>query len=307
MKIDTRPLIFEQLNTEHLAQYKALTPSRYHCCFLQEDPDNIPDTSIVAIETLVDGNPAAILIVSLYELLHLADIHVLAIADPFLSLNLTPALIAALQKELLLRKCRTLMFVYSKEMAEKLDLSKVLKELSWEGDNLFEIKASYACQDFHPSWFEQEKAIPPGWEIFFWKDLTTKEKEKLLLRQQHFSFPRAISPFGKKEALIEPLNSLGLRYHGEVVGWMITHRIKPDTLLYSSLYVDQEHRASGMGIQLVRTAVKQQQSSSIPFSLFEINVRQIDSSWLHFVKRRLLPYALRVDYTRQAWKHFNQL
>ncbi|NET42698.1 hypothetical protein [Okeania sp. SIO2B3] len=46
-------------------------------------------------------------------------------------------------------------------------------------------------------------------------------------------YPTSLSPFGNTPA--EPLNSLGLRYETQLVGWMVTHRVATDAIRYSTM------------------------------------------------------------------------
>jgi hypothetical protein len=39
---------------------------------------------------------------------------------------------------------------------------------------------------------------------------------------------------------MEPVNSLGLRFDGQIVEWIITHRIAPGTTRYTALFVHKE-------------------------------------------------------------------
>jgi hypothetical protein len=58
-----------------------------------------------------------------------------------------------------------------------------------------------------------------------------------------------LSPFAQAE-LLEPRNSLALLRDGEVVGWMINHRIDDHTVRYTRLFVVDELQGSGLGMLL---------------------------------------------------------
>jgi len=114
-----------------------------------------------------------------------------------------------------------------------------------------------------------------------------------------------MSPLGAEEKIIEYTNSLGLRYKKEVIGWMITHRIAPDTIRYTSLYVDPEYQYKGPSIRLLIESMVLQTRSTIKWALFEINLDQINPSWYKFVQKRLAPYSQKITEIYKTWKQLN--
>src|SRR5262249_62225796 len=76
--------------------------------------------------------------------------------------------------------------------------------------------------------------LQAGDVIFDWAELTAAEREAIL-RQQAESpwYPEGLTPF-QEEAIINAATSVGVRRRGEVVAWMITHRIAPDTVRYTA-------------------------------------------------------------------------
>lgn len=47
-----------------------------------------------------------------------------------------------------------------------------------------------------------------------------------------------------------------MRYRDEVRGWIVTHRIAPRTIRYTSLVVDPELPAKGLGIRLLAESLR---------------------------------------------------
>ena len=97
---------------------------------------------------------------------------------------------------------------------------------------------------------------PDGFEVFPWVDLTPADEEDMRRRQEEEDgwYPEYLKPF-QVERLLEPANSVGLRHEGQVVGWMITHRTAPDTVQYTSLFLDRKVRGQGLALPLVAEAV----------------------------------------------------
>jgi GNAT superfamily N-acetyltransferase len=98
--------------------------------------------------------------------------------------------------------------------------------------------------------------LPPEAELFTWDDLPEAERDRILARQREDPwYPEILTPF-QEEPRLEPTVSVGLRWRGEVAGWMICHRVAFDTLQYSALFLRDDLRGSGLGRALLRDAVR---------------------------------------------------
>lgn len=109
--------------------------------------------------------------------------------------------------------------------------------------------------------------------------------QHILNRQQQSNwYPAGLSPhFDKPD--FEPANSIGLRWHGQVVGWMITYRVHADVIEYSSLFVSPELQRLGRGIHLIVEAIKRQHKLGITRAIFQVQAENI--AMLSFVERRM--------------------
>jgi GNAT superfamily N-acetyltransferase len=98
--------------------------------------------------------------------------------------------------------------------------------------------------------------LPPKAEIFAWEELTAAERDLILERQRDDPwFPAILTPF-QEEPRLEPTVSVGLRWRGEVAGWLICHRVAFDTLQYSAYFVREDLRGRGLGAALMREGVR---------------------------------------------------
>lgn len=97
---------------------------------------------------------------------------------------------------------------------------------------------------------------------------------------------------------MEPLNSLGLRYRGRLIGWMVTHRVAADTIRYSTLFVAERFRARARGISLLSAAIQRQIVS--PVTNYTFAVAAENAAMLRFVQRHLQPYLTGMRESRQS-------
>ncbi|MGD2148867.1 MAG: TIGR03032 family protein [Anaerolineae bacterium] len=140
-------------------------------------------------------------------------------------------------------------------------------------------------------WFSAV-SLPDGFEAFPWVDLTAEEKEYMERRQKEEEggwYPDHLTPFQVLERL-EAANSLGLRHEGRVVGWMITHRTAPDTVQYTSLFLDRGVRGQGLALPFVIEAIRRQAAveKEAPYGLFQVEVD--NEKMMSFLDHFLRPY-----------------
>ncbi len=125
--------------------------------------------------------------------------------------------------------------------------------------------------DMDPPVFTTYK-LHAGLRPFYWRDLT--EEEKAYIRSgKNVWYPDFLDPF-QQEHIVELSNSLGLRNEdGEIIGWVITHRIEANTVLYKSMYMKPEYRKYGYGPTLMAEAVNiQMYETDIGCIMFSVNV-----------------------------------
>lgn len=119
-----------------------------------------------------------------------------------------------------------------------------------------------------------EPELPPQARIFAWEDLTAAERGAIEARQQQDRwYPDVLTPF-QEEPRLEPTVSVGLRWQGEVAGWMICHRVAFDTIQYSAFFLREDLRGQGLGWGLTREAVRRRLADpDLRFAIFAIDAR----------------------------------
>lgn len=140
-----------------------------------------------------------------------------------------------------------------------------------------------------PDLFVQRLARNPAkGTLFKWEDLTDEERCNLQARLDPSAdrpIPTALNPF-QMQSRVEPSCSVGLRHEGRVAGWMITHRLSPDVLQYTCLYVEPEVRGPGVGPRLLAETIRRHaKRTEIPRFIWMVDV---DKTRMHrFLDRRL--------------------
>ncbi|MBD2082607.1 GNAT family N-acetyltransferase [Leptolyngbya sp. FACHB-17] len=138
--------------------------------------------------------------------------------------------------------------------------------------------------------------LPPKFTVFPWLELTKAERGGILHRR---SYPESLNPF-HSDPRLEPINSLGLRYQGEVVGWTINHRVATDTIRYSTMYVEPQFQRLGRGFSLLTEAIKRQIESGIPYATTAVSSENLPM--LRCTDRYYKPYATYLSESRSSYK-----
>lgn len=275
-------------------RFEKLTESKFLCCLQGQQPDNISDTLIIAIGAFHEKEPVGLLLASFFPILRLAEIHSLKATDS----SSASQIMRTFEEELKVIQCSQMSFAYPAEDPQTPFLEVLLQSEHWSEPRIFQMHCRFDAKAFLPEWIQREQA--QVFSVFNWSELTSAERHLLEVRLKQGVIPAHVSPF-KNENTIESINSLGLRYKDEVVGWMITHREKTDTIRYSALYIFPEY-PSREAIALLCESIWRQKRSRVPWAILDVNLRQSPKSWVKFVEKRLIPQAISITHTKSSWK-----
>ena len=149
-------------------------------------------------------------------------------------------------------------------------------------------------------WFHLKLNYPKDFKEFLWKTLKDSDRQYIRHNEQQGRFPEFLSPL-LEERTIEPMNSLGLRHKGEIVGWMVTHRIDIDTIRYSSLFIERSLQKRSLAMKLLIDSLHLHALHPTKSALVEMPYNNVDSDWIHLVNKHLVPYATEVIISMQSW------
>jgi GNAT superfamily N-acetyltransferase len=285
---------FVTLNNATAASYERLTYPTYRPRLSALDHDG----STVAMGVHLDSQSIGLVLAETSTDRKSAEILSLFVVPEHRGHGLGKTLLAYMEEELYQRGCSQVNLVYVSNAATPA-LEIILKQRNWSTPQIRMLVCSGPIINIKDaSWLKLHNLLPSGYTIFPWVELTLQERE-LIQKQQAISpwYPEILSPFKEEEA-IEPLNSLGLRYQNQVVGWMITHRVAADTVRYTKLFVREDLQPLGRAISLLSAAIKLQlESRETTKAVFTVVAN--NTPMVRFVYRRLAPYLTSV---RQSWE-----
>lgn len=292
----TDPLVLSDLD----AYQSWLVPS----ALIYLDQARETNSYFLGFEAYLNEKWVGFALVEVHSAVLTAELLSIQVAESYRRQGIGTALFLFLQQNLVEKECQAIAFQYEQNIPFATALERILQQAGWASPKIYLIRCYYDdVSHFHPSWIDLPPRLPPETEIFLWKNLLPEERSQILFSYEQGRFLPYLLPF-RREDQIELLNSLGIRYQGKVIGWNITHRFDPDTIVYSILYINKDYQYLGYAIFLLMQSMHMHKSSSVKKAIFEINLEEIDPSWWRFVKRRLIPYADRVEKFKWAYRAF---
>lgn len=246
----------------------------------------LPSTTIGAF---YKGQLIAVIAASYLKMVRKAEIELFCVLEEFRGLGIGKLLIENVEKELREAGAKTILLLYASDLTKRASLEYLLKRLDWKGSSPLLQRYYYRVQEFSPPWFKK-RALPISFQIHCWDELKREERRLLQIQVNQGVYPYAVYPYGERGDP-DSTNSLFLRSKDRVVGWIATHRVDSNTLIYSCLYVHRDYRNRQITLPLLCESIRKQQSSAIALAMFEINRLQVTSSWNRFISTHLASYS----------------
>jgi uncharacterized protein (TIGR03032 family) len=194
-------------------------------------------------------------------------------------------LVAYLERELAQQGYEEIVLSYSTNTITNAALEPLLQKLHWQPHQTNLVLGKTATEKIAQAPWLNKFPLPPAFEVFPWLDAG-------------LGLPR-----GVESHRLEPLNSLGLRYREEVIGWVFTHRVALDTIRYTTLSIAEPFEKRGRGISLLAEAIRRQVNSGVPYLTGSVSHHY--PRLLQFVERHLTPYLTGLGEVRQTSKLIN--
>jgi GNAT superfamily N-acetyltransferase len=143
-------------------------------------------------------------------------------------------------------------------------------------------------------WFARVSLRPPEFEIFPWTALTDEERQELM--ESHTASPwiaKGLEPWGHDHYGFDPTSSIGLRYRGTVVGWVINHRIAPGTVRFTCSFMRADLARRGRIYALYTESILKLQRAGCQLITWVVPVYYGDM--VAFLYRRCAPWMTSVS------------
>jgi GNAT superfamily N-acetyltransferase len=301
------------LDTHTAPAYAGLTFPRYrHLLKVEKD-------ETVAVGVNVLGRPVGLALGWHRPAGETARVLSVRVAPNYRNQGLGTALLARLEAELARRRARQLQGEYQAGKATTPAVKALLAHAGWGTPRLARLVCMTNLETITKAPWMHDYTLPEGFETFLWPELTDADvahlkqwwPEQCRLALTEDWEEESIAPFVEGRTVSE-INSLGLRHRGQVVGWMLTDRVAPDTLRYDRLFVAHEFRRLGLGVMLLAASIWAHYRAEGHLTPSRRGVWQTQAAnrpMIAFIRRRMAPYltALTEVYTasKQLTEHHN--
>lgn len=246
------------------------------------------DPSILAFGAQDDGLPVALALGYVQD----GAVQVLSLftAEEYRNRGVASGLLASLELTALGAGAGRLELTYMTGRASEPALTRVLDKQHWSAPEkrMQFLKAHTRPLDQAPRWIRVATA-PVGACAFPWHELDAKAGQRLRDSQARNPWvPREVDPFVilPSEPPFDRDTSIGLLYRGELAGWLITHRIAPDTIRYSRWCVHPDLRRGAAGPFLLAEAIRRQITRTDATGL-QLGVKADNRVMFRFLERHL--------------------
>jgi GNAT superfamily N-acetyltransferase len=279
------------------AKYKNLTfPSfRY---FLQKIGS---EKSLIAIAASYLEQPIGLAFGEIKQDDNSGEVYSIFVEPQYRCTGIGTNLLMRLEEELRGRGCTKIKLVYMTGKPTTLALERLLQKCNWTPPQPRMLVCKGNAETImEANWIKKYSRLPSSYSIFPWMEITKQEREIIQQQMKTQSLiAKDLTPF-EYEKHLEPLNSLGLRYQGQVVGWVINHRLSLDTIRYTCSFVREDLQKMGRIISLYSEAGKRQVKAKIPNVIWTTPF--IHKPMVEFIKHRWTPYLTSITETRGTVK-----
>jgi GNAT superfamily N-acetyltransferase len=256
---------------------------------------------VTAVQATVDGVPAGLVLAANAPGKDAGWIYSLYVDPPYRHLGVGKQLMRHIEGNVRARGLRRISLGYLDGRATTTQFERILSACAWGPPKPERIVCRCDDRMFGAEWMLHPPKLPHHCEIFSWSELQPDDRASLIASEtEHRWIEQMVDPF-KYDGRCE-FNSVGMRYRGEVVGWVLTQRFDERWLMYGCSYIRPDLQGRGYIIPLYFEAVRRhgERLSLFPKAMWVVPF--VFPAMVRFVRRRMAPYALSIDEYRITTK-----
>ncbi len=256
--------------------------------------------NVIAIGARHGSNPVGLLLAYVEPASSAGVVASVFVREEYRNQGIGAAMLERTEEEMQRSGCRSAEIQYTTGRPEILLLEKIMMRRSWLSPKATMLSCKATSMILDAPFFRTCR-LPPGFQIFPWRDLSGAEKKSFLQSQSEGGWiPDDLNPL-KFEADFEPLTSVGLRRGRDVVGWLITHNTLPLSIRYTCGYVQEQLKGRGLLIPLLENTIRRQ-ITHFPNTPGTWTVLFYHKAMVRFVLKRMAPYIVSAKEVRRSSK-----
>lgn len=216
--------------------------------------------------------------------------------------GIATALVQAVEDAVRARGFATIEAVYMSGKPSIDAVERIFGARGWEPPELRTISVKFTMQEaLSTPWYGRMGLLPPGAEIFPWKELTAAERQELVDSNQRDPWiPNSLQPWRHDSIGFDEVSSVGLRYRNQVVGWVINHRMDGRTVRFTCSFMRKDLSRRARIVPLYTEAIRRLSEVGCEFCTFVTPT--VYPGMVEFIRRHCAPYASFTGETRGTRK-----
>lgn len=203
--------------------------------------------------------------------------------------GIASALMERLEAQIRARGFPEVKAVYMGDRPGNAALQRVLAKRGWSPPNVRTVTLRFTPQGARNTPWYGRVQLSEEYQIFPWAELTSLEREQIRRSQAESQWiPPGLEPWMHDRHSFDPRSSLGLRYGGSVVGWVINHHVSPTTVRFTCSFMRKDLGRRGRILPLYTASLQRLEEAGCKECLFITPVEF--PTMVSFVKDRCAPW-----------------
>ena len=266
----------------------------------------MPNTAVVmpvALGARVGDEPVALALAEIPEgQTASAEVLSLFVAPAYRGRGLGTSLLDSMGVYLSRMGVDKVMAVYMTGQPGQQAVERVLEKAGWSEPEIRQVTMRFTLEGARRTGWYGKYPLGEGYTVFPWKDLTEVEREALKESQRATGWIKPdLEPWKHDAEGFEPVSSLGIRLHGELVGWVINHALDERQVRFTCSFIRRDLGRRGKIVPVYSESIRRlSESTDFVECTFTAPVRHRGMS--NFVLRRCAEVASFLGETRGTTK-----
>jgi GNAT superfamily N-acetyltransferase len=212
------------------------------------------------------------------------------------------ALVEEMEQALEVRHADSVDAVYTTGKPSIAAVERIFEKRAWDPPTLRSLLVKFTIPEaLSTPWYGRMGLLPGGAEIFSWSDLTPAERARLHETNARAPWiPMSLQPWRHDSLGFDPVSSVGLRYRGDVVGWVINHQIDPRTVRFTCSFMRKDLAGRARILPLYSESLRRLSEAGCEFGT--LITPTVYPGMVEFVRRHCAPYVSFTGETRGTHK-----
>jgi GNAT superfamily N-acetyltransferase len=181
-------------------------------------------------------------------------------------------------------------------------LERIFEKRGWPTPEARTITVRFTPEEASRTpWFGKVKLPTPTYEIFPWVELQDHEREKIIRSHQDSPWiASGLEPWRHDRHGFDEVSSVGLRYKGDVVGWVINHRVTKSMVRFTCSFMRKPLGRRGRIMPLFTESVRRLRGTECTHCSLITPVSYV--TMVNFLRKRCVDWVSFVAETRGTIK-----